>query len=162
MKDQKASLSVKDISGWFENLINDIQVDKLQMELGIADAQKSALYESFIKDDQNEILKSMRNQANEYFIEGIVRTFIAELANRKAFPLKLAFSLSPSTILAWAEIKENDETTEDQILLAEAKVNSIARNYSFNLDTMIIEDADRLPLPPHYIEVKFKPSSQHR
>lgn len=160
MIEQKTSISVEHISGWFENLINHIQVDKLQMELGIADAQKSALYESFIKGDQDEILKSMRNQANEYFIERIVKGFIAEVANRKALPLKLAFSLSPSTILAWAEIKENDETTEDQILLAESKVNAIARNYSFNLDTMIVEDADKLPLPPHYIEVKFKPKNK--
>ena len=160
MIEQKKSISVEHISNWFETLINDIQVDKLQMELGVADAQKSALYESFIKGDQDAILKSMRNQANEYFIERIVKAFIAEIASRKALPLKLAFSLSPSTISAWAEIKENDESTEDQILLAESRVNSIARNYNFNLDTMIVEDADKLPLPPHYIEVKFKSKSK--
>ncbi len=160
MVEQKTSLSVEHISGWFENLINHIQVDKLQMELGIADAKKSALYESFITGNQDELLKSMRNQANEYFIERIVKAFIAEVAQRKAMPLKLAFSLSPSTILAWAEIQENDETTEDQLLLAESKVNAIARDYNFNLDTMIVEDSDKLPLPPHYIEVKFKPKSK--
>lgn len=160
MIEQKTSLSVENISGWFEHLINHIQLDKLQMELGIADTQKSSFYESFIKGDHDEILKSMRNKANEYFIERIVKAFVAEIANRKALPRKLAFSLSPSTILAWAEIKENDEVTEDQILLAESKVNSIARNFNFNIDTMIVEDTDNLPLPPHYIEIKFKPAGK--
>lgn len=158
MIEQKSTISVENISGWFEKLINEIQVDKLQMELGIADSKKSAFYETFIKGDQDEILRSVRNQANEYFIERIVKAFVAEVASRNALPLKLAFSLSPSTILAWAEIKENDEATEDQLLLAEAKVNSFASTYNFNLDTMIVEDADELPLPPHYIEVRFKPT----
>jgi hypothetical protein len=156
MIEQKTSISVEQISSWFENLVEHLQVDKVAMELGIADPQKSALYENAISGNQNALLKSLRNQANEYFIERIVKSFIAEISQRKALPLKLAFSLSPSTILAWVEIKENDEKTEDQILLAEAKVNSIARDYNFSIDTMIVEDSDKLPLPPHYIEVKFK------
>ena len=154
-KTQISTSSEEIVSDWFENLIGDIRVDQLQIQTGTANPEKSKFYELAMAGDTDGILKSLRKDTNQHFINIIVKNFMFEITNKKALPKKLAFSLSPSTILVWVEIADNDENTEDEILLAESRVNSLAKNYDFNLDTMIVEESDKINIPPHYISVNL-------
>ena len=148
------------IADWFENLIADIRVDQVQIETGVADIDKTQLYHSLISGKEDEVFKRIRFETSQFLIERVVKAFIAELSSRKALPEKLAFALTPSTIMVWAEINDDDERVEDGILLSESKANAFAKQYDFALDTMIVEKSDRLDVPSHYHSVTIRKKPQ--
>lgn len=154
---QPAALSNEQVSLWFEKYISHIRVDQLQMELGVADTEKTELYKNAIEGNYEEVFKRIRSETSQMLIQKVVNFFLVELFNRRALPEKLAFSLTPATIIVWAEIKDNDEQVEDAILLAESKVNAYARQFDFSVDTMIVEKSDAIPVPSHYILVGQNP-----
>lgn len=139
---------------WFEQLISDIKVDQLMIETETADQEKFKFYQDAISGNHTEIFKSIRFTSSQALIKDVVFNFLAEIKKRKALPIKLAFSLTPATVLVWAEIKDDDENLEDQILLAESKVNTYAKQFDFCIDTMIVETSDNIPVPSHYTVVK--------
>lgn len=147
------SLSSEQIHLWFEQLISHIKVDKLMIETETADQEKFKFYQDAISGNHTEIFKSIRFNASQALIKDVVFNFLSEIKKRNALPIKLAFSLTPATILVWAEIADNDENLEDQLLLAESKVNAYAKQFDFSLDTMIVEKSDNLPVPTHYTVV---------
>jgi hypothetical protein len=149
-----ASLTSQQVSDWFENLISHIRVDQVSIELGVANDEKSEFYTNLISGKQEEVFKKIRFDASQLLIEKVVRAFVGELSSRKVLPLKLAFALTPSTIMVWSEISDDDERVEDGILLSEAKVNAYAKQFDFAVDTMIVEQSDKLPIPSHYTELK--------
>ena len=142
-----------EVKDWFGQLIHSIKIDQLQLETGSADSEKSNFYHQAISGNHDAIFLGIRRGANQFFVDKIVRSFMKELSDRKITPNKLAFALTPATILAWAEINDDDEETEDGILLAEAKVNSMAKEFDFSIDTMLLEKSDKLEVPSHYISV---------
>ncbi|MEJ0105202.1 MAG: hypothetical protein WDO19_22755 [Bacteroidota bacterium] len=85
-----------------------------------------------------------------YYIANIINDYLKELKSYNSNPLKLAMGLSDSKILVWSVIKDNDDDTEDALLLAEAKVNGKYHQHGFYLNSTIIEESDKLPTPPHY------------
>lgn len=99
------------------------------------------------------LVNSIRFDASQALIKDVVFNFLSEIKKRKALPSKLAFSLTPATVLVWAEIADNDENLEDQLLLAESKVNAYAKQFDFCIDTMIVEKSDNIPVPSHYTVV---------
>jgi hypothetical protein len=147
--------SPQQITDWFDNLLNDIEVDKIQMELGVANKDKAEFYKHLMDGNSEEVFKTIRFSASQALIEKIVKLFVFEVSSRKAFPSKLAFALTPATIRVWAEVNDDDEKCEDEILLAEATVNAYARGFGFSVDTMIVETSDKLPVPSHYKEIKI-------
>lgn len=148
------------VADWFENLIADIRVDQIQIEAGVADTDKAEFYRNLMSGKQDEVFKKIRFEASQLLIERVVKTFIAELSSRKCFPEKLAFALTPSTIMVWAEINDDDDRVEDGILLSESKVNAFAKQYDFALDTMIVEKSDKLEVPSHYYPVNIRKKQQ--
>lgn len=93
-------------------------MDQVQIEAGVADTNKTEFYHNLMTGKEDEVFKKIRFEASQLLIEKVVRTFIAELATRKSFPEKLAFALTPSTIMVWAEINDDDERVEDGVLLS--------------------------------------------
>lgn len=151
---QPASLSNEQVSQWFEQYISHIRVDQLQMEMGVANSEKTELYKNAIEGNYEEVFKKIRSETSQMLIQKVVNFFLVELFNRQARPEKIAFSLTPATIIVWAEINDDDEKAEDAILLAEAKVNAYARQFDFSVDTMIVEKSDAIPVPSHYISIR--------
>ena len=62
-------------------------------------------------------------------------------------------ALSDSKILVWAVVDDNDEKTEDALIIAEAKVNGKYYEKGFYLNSTIIEKSDNLSVPPHYQKI---------
>ena len=71
-------------------------------------------------------------------------------------PKKLAFDINDTEVLVWAEIDNNNEELEKQLILAEAQVNSRYHQYGYDMTSMIVEESDLLPIPNHYSEFRFK------
>jgi len=149
-----SAVSSEQINQWFEQLISHIKVDQLLIETETADQEKSRFYKNAISGNHTEIFKSIRFETSQALISDVVFNFLSEIKKRKALPNKLAFSLTPATVLVWAEIPDNDENLEDQLLLAESKVNAYAKQFDFCIDTMIVESSDNIPVPSHYAVIK--------
>ncbi len=135
---------------WFENLIATIKGDYLQLTSGLASQEKQTLYNHLMKDDNRELATITRNQSAKILISELVTDFLKELKTRALKPEKLSLKLSVSEILVWAVIKDNDEKTEDGLLLSEAKINAKYYNLGFHLNTTIVEDSDNINVPSHY------------
>jgi len=151
---EKATIfTTPEANDWFGQLVHQIKIDQLQLQTGVANQETSEFYKNALMGNTDELLKRFRNEASQVFIDKTIRCFINELKQRKVKPERLAFALTPATILAWAEINDDDGNTEDAILLAESKANSIAREFEYSLDTMIVEKSDCINIPSHYIPI---------
>ena len=138
------------VRDWFDGFMAQLSADQLQLETNTATPEKEAFYNRLASGSGDKINQMSRVQSSMYFIENLVRTYLNELGSRKRFPLKLAMDLSDAKVLVWAEIKDDDETTEDAMRLAEAKVNAQFMSYGFHLSSTIIEQSDCLSIPSHY------------
>lgn len=147
-------VSQEQIDNWFAEFIHNIKVDKLAIETSTAPKETADLYINAITGNVREVVKTMRSVSSRYFIEQVTFAFLNEMMKRNAQPKKLAFSLTPSTILVWAEINDDDQNVQDQLILAEAKVNSDFKDAQFALDVMIVEESDKIKVPRHYIPVQ--------
>jgi len=79
----------------------------------------------------------------------------AQNSSKNVFPQKLAFDFSDAKILVWAQIKTEDVSTEDALILSEAEANSKYSDNGFYISSTIVEECDNLPIPSHYHEVKI-------
>jgi len=139
---------------WFESLIHTIKTDQLQIQTRTASEEKARFYNNFIEGKHSEMFSEMRNISSQYFIEKLIKDYISELNGRQVATNKLAFDLSDAKILVWAEINDNDETSEEGLILAEAKVNAEYSDFGFHISSTIIEKGDNLKVPPHYSSIK--------
>ena len=135
---------------WFEKLISSIKVDKLQLQTNTASDDKIRMYNNMIEGKHSEMFSDMRNISSQFFIETLVKEYLIELNNRNVNTSQLAFELSDAKILVWAEINDFDESSEDGLILAEAKINSKYSKFGFHISSTIVEKGDNLHFPPHY------------
>jgi len=73
--------------------------------------------------NQDFMHKYARKTSSAFFIKNLVDSYFMELGERKARPNRVALELSNSKVLVWAEIENDDEFTEDALILSAAKVN---------------------------------------
>jgi hypothetical protein len=139
---------------WFENLIADIDVQQPALYTDDDDENVRALYQHAIAGSYGDVLKTIRKEATQVLIKNVVLKFLQEVIDRNALPDTLAFALTPSTILVWAEIDDDDETREDNLLMAETKMNVYASQFNLSIDTLVVEKSDLLQVPDHYIKIK--------
>ena len=135
---------------WFQNLIDNIKTDHFLMTENIAPVEKKALYTDLIFGNQKNVLSNMREASTMYFITEIISEYVMEIKNQQKNPLKLALALSDSKILVWSVINDNDELTEDALLIAEAKVNGKYHKNGFYINSTILEKSDNAEVPSHY------------
>src|SRR5882672_11206322 len=112
------------ISQWFSKLISEIRVDKEMMEADVVPADTKQFYTDAITGNVDAMHNYARVNSTKYFIYKIVEDYFKELQSFKATPNKLAFDFSDAKILVWAEISDDDETTEKALILSEAKANA--------------------------------------
>lgn len=138
------------IDSWFSGFIDQIKVDHLLVSTKTASPDKMKMYNAFISGDEKAILSQTRNLSSIHFIKNLVFDYISEINHQKKRPLKLALGISDSKILVWSEINDDDEETEDALLMAEARVNNKYYRNGFFISSTIIEKSDNLPIPIHY------------
>jgi hypothetical protein len=138
------------VDTWFGDIIDHIKVDHFLITNNAATKETKSLYDDLIHGDGANLIINMRRESTRFFITKIINDYINELKSSGKFPLKLAMGLSDSKLLVWSEIRDNDEETENALLIAEAKVNGRYYDNGFYINSTIIESSDNLSIPPHY------------
>lgn len=145
--DSKLESQIKD---WFDEIISSLRLDEVLFEKDLLDKEKKELYKTLSSGNSLKIHDMAYNQAKMFFIEIMLLDYLDELRKKKAIPLRLAFDISKSKILVWAEINDDEEELEKRLILAEALVNSKYYPHGFSINSTIIEKSDNLPIPSHY------------
>lgn len=135
---------------WFDDFIAQLRSDQIQLDTSIASKEKQKFYDLMMTENQDEILMFGRNMSSMYFIRRMIMEYVDELQAMKCQPLRLSLNHSNSKILVWAEIDNNDEPTEDKLLIAEAKINAKYHNKGFYISSTIVEKCDSFPIPSQY------------
>lgn len=148
--DQSTQLQPTMMDKWFSDMIDHLKVDHFMLQANIASKEKTEFYQAFLRNDSDKIVSQMRKDSSQYFIKALVWDYLNELKSANKNPIKLALGISDSKILVWSEIKDNDEEMEDLLLITEAKVNGKYQDKGFYINSTIIEESDKLPIPPHY------------
>lgn len=145
-------------SDWFEKTIHDLSADKLTYETSTLNSESKGFYEIMASGDVEVLMETVSSTMQKYFFTELIRSFINELfmVRKSSHPKKLAFDYKGKQIMIWVEIPFNDEKMEDNIFLSEAVVNYKFINSGFNISTTIVEDSDRLAIPPHYINFEME------
>ena len=97
-----------------------------------------------------------KKTSSAFFIKNLIDSYFIELGERIARPNRVALELSNSKVLVWAEIENDDELTEDALILSAAKVNYAFSTFGFHISSTIVEVDDKLNVPKHYKEVFLK------
>ncbi len=142
-----------DTNQWFEDMVSNLKIDQLLMQADLLEKQKKEVYEALISGDQEFMHNYARKSSSAFFIKNLIDSYFIELIERKALPKRLAFELSNAKVLVWAEINNEDERTEDGLILSAAKVNNEFSKYGFHISSTIVEKDDNLEIPNHYTEV---------
>lgn len=142
------------INAWFQEMINHLKVDQLLMATDTASQPTRDFYNRFIFGNARDAVHHTRQNSNQFFIIKILTDYITTLNKARRIPRRLALGISDSRLLVWAEIEDNDEATEDALLLSEAEVNATYYENGFCINSTIVEKSDLIPIPPHYLLIK--------
>ena len=140
------------IKEWFDNLIAELNNHRDMLLTNTARRDLKDLYDRLIfgnKDDA--LLLGLKNSAS-YIILDIIVDYLKEIIVRKKLNLEsISVNLSGlNKILLWIVINNNDEKTEDQLILSEAKINAEYYKYGFSISSMIVEKSDEISIPSQY------------
>jgi len=122
-------------------MVSNLRVDQL-LQADVLERQKKEVYEAMIMGNQDFMRKYARKTSSAFFIKYLVDSYFIELGEGKARPNRVALELSNSKVLVWAEIENDDELTEDALILSAAKVNYAFSTFGFHISTTIVEVDD--------------------
>lgn len=143
----------REFEEWFGELIHQIKTHKLMLETGTAPKKLESFYESLLEGDEVKVIQTSRQESTKYFLKRVIEAYIKELNNTEININKLALSTSDERILVWAQIPDDDEESETNLILAQSKVNTQFHKFGVHIESMIVEDSDELEVPPHYFAV---------
>ncbi len=136
---------------WFDDIILGLRTDELLKNTGLLDKEKEKMYNALIKNDYLQIAKYAQNQLHKDLTKLIIYSFLIETLKREANTKKIAFDYSSKGVLVWAVINDDDEKTEDALILSEAKINyELADKFDYHISTTIVEDSDNISIPNQY------------
>ena len=141
---------------WFEELIATLSADKFMLDTDTATPELKSLYGNLIEGNADKLASQGKELSQHHFISRILVDYLSVIRKNHLMPKKLAFDINDTEVLVWAEIDDNNEELEKQLILAEAQVNSRYHQYGYDMTSMIVEKSDLLPIPNHYSEFKFK------
>jgi hypothetical protein len=146
---------------WFGEFLtaitNQIKVDKSNLETGDATPETVAFYGNLIAGNNIELWSDARKSMSKGIAQQMVVSYFKLLSERKINFIKLALDLSLNKILVWAEINDNDEVAEMALIRVESIINATyAQQTGIELDSIIVEKSDNLPIPPHYQIVELQ------
>jgi hypothetical protein len=136
---------------WFDDFVSSIRVDQLALENGVANDVQKHLYETLIDGNIQDMMDTAIKTAQQYYIQNMLVDYIRLLKGFENAPfLKLAVSFHNSELLVWAEIEDDAEAVEGELIMAEAKIKAKYHQHGFDMTTTIVEQCDILPVPSHY------------
>jgi hypothetical protein len=144
------SKEIEQLEQWFDSFISSLEADKFLLKEDLASEETKALYKVVMEENLGEMMKISRNSSMMYFIQNMIKDFLIELKNKKVKYKKVALDLGSSKLLAWVELANDDDESEDGLIMAEAKLNAKYHTDGFHVSTTIVEERDSIPVPRHY------------
>ena len=135
-------------AAWFEELIATLRVHEMELDTDTMRPELKKLYDVMISRNFDEMFRLNKAAAQEFFVKKIIFEYLRILGEN--LPTKLAFDFNDAEVLVWAEIEDGDQSKERLLTLAEAKINAKFHPYGFDMESMIVEKGDKLPVPNHY------------
>ncbi len=148
MKSTLVNNPVSERAEWFDNLIATLRTHELALETNTASPELVSFYKNLMGNNIDELLKTNKAITQQHFVSKIIVEFLNCLEG--ILPNKLAFDFNDSEVLVWAEIEDNNVQQENLLSRAESKINAQFHGYGFDMETMIVERGDNLPVPNHY------------
>lgn len=147
---QTAKISDEKIDNWFNDIVATIRTHQLMLNTCIADKEVKSLYSILMSGNQDQISDLSHKMTSKHFITKMTYDFAIELKLRKVNLIELALNNSNSGILVWAVINDDDEKSEDDLIMSIAKINGKYYDYGFTISPTILEKSDNHPVPKHY------------
>ena len=144
------SKEIEQLDQWFDSFISSLEADKFLLKEDLASEETKALYKVVMEENLGEMMKISRNSSMMYFIQNMIKDFLIELKNKKVKYKKVALDLGSSKLLAWVELANDDDESENGLIMAEAKLNAKYHADGFHVSTTIVEERDSIPVPRHY------------
>ncbi len=153
LKEQTSSTN-QERNKWFGDFIAGIQTHQFMLDTNTASHELKDFYATVMEGDADKLAFQSKNLGQQHFVRGIVVDYISQILKLSKLPKKLAFDLADTEVLVWAETDDNDEKLEQQLILAEAKVNAKYHVFGYDITSMIVEKSDNLSIPSHYVIYK--------
>lgn len=141
---------------WFDELLAALSTHKLMLDQNVADKELWDFYNTLIGGNIDTVAHQGKEMSQRYFISKIIVDYLSLLSQSENKPAKLAFDMNDTEVLVWAEVEDNNEAFEKQLILTEAKVNAKYHQYGYDMTSMIVEESDCLAVPNHYVEFHYK------
>ncbi len=133
---------------WFDNFIAQLRVFEVELETNTATQEVKNFFEKIFAGNADEIVHLGKIAAQQHFVARIILDYLAAIKSNR--PVRLAFDFNDSEVLVWAEIADDHENMERQLLKAEAVINAKYHPYGFDMESTIVEVSDKLNIPNHY------------
>lgn len=134
---------------WFDEIVAQIRADQLAYGAGVISPEKTTMYDNLINGEVKPLIDNTLAIAKMYYIKRMLLEYVQVLGGLEAFN-KIAVSFHNSGLLVWVEIPEGREDIEDELIMAEARVNAKYHQFGFDMNTTYVEECDRLSIPSHY------------
>lgn len=151
----KSSTDIDKLDQWFDSFIESLEADKFLLKEDLASHDTKHLYGILMDENIGEMMKISRATSTMYFIENMIKDYLLELKNKQVNVKKLALDMGTSRLLAWIELSNDDDASEDSLIMAEAKLNAKYYDDGFHISTTIVEERDSIPVPSHYHELSI-------
>jgi len=145
---------------WFDEFVASIKADQLAIETGVASEGKKEMYESLMDNNITDLIDINVKSAQKHYIGSMLLDYVKSLSKfEDEAPFNtLAVSFNNSDLLVWAEIEDDADDIERELILAEARINAQYHDKGFDMTTTIVEKCDQLSVPSHYILLYGKES----
>lgn len=138
----------KSVENWFDDVVAQLRTHQLSLEMDVANDDLKSFYSTMMHGNSYQLAKMGKDLSNQFFIPKILLEYLSLV--KKDMPIKLAFDMSGSEILIWAEIDDDNWEMEQKLILSEAKINAKYHEYGYDLTSMIVERSEQLNIPKHY------------
>lgn len=143
----------ENINEWFERNMVHWNLEKIRHQTKTLTPEREAMYNELAQGEVKTLMAATQKTINDYYRKKITLDFFEQISETGVNLKRLGLGFSLSSVLVWAEIEENDEQSEDELILIKARINAAFQSFGYKISCTIVEDCDQLPIPPGYKEV---------
>lgn len=143
------------LSEWFDKVSFDVHLEKTKHEAGAMPDKLKALYTELMNGEINLLAEHSQQVANNYYRKKIALDYLDNLIKIDCNLNQLAINYNMNSVLIWSVIEDDDEQSEDCLIMLQAKLNAMYQDKGYRISTTIVEKSDPIPMPSHYREIKI-------
>lgn len=137
------------ISEFLNEIIHKLQTDKLLNDTKTLDSEMLNFYTDLASGDTEKLLRMNKDAYLKQVYLRLIREYFSKLMQMDK-PNSIGVNFKNSNMLIWAEISDENEILEDNLIRLQAETNAMFQDSGLNVNTTIVESSDHLKMPPHY------------